>query len=1342
MNICTALHLLFIVVICDSSGKGYDDSSFLDHRCLIPYRAPKRPFFHCRTRGWYFDNSTRQCVPSCKPAPFLTQLECIGVCRSVESCGFPVEGSLCLFEVFSVYAYDPITRNCFMTYDCSMFGNKFRSYKECRSTCVGGQYEALTQKVDYDALLASGQQRFIGPPGSSQSQIQRNGTMVGIPQLPFGPGQTSGSTQVPGSNESGSGSQQQQTLSSQTTSSTGSGTTIGAVGNAVQQQGGQTSTASQVASAIGSGMSQANTSQTSLGGGAVLQKPDAQGGATGTIQVPSSQGKLNTSTEQQNSSQSTQGTGDGAAHGTNESGLQQQNGETSAVTQTSSTTGNGGITTTTSQTSVGGGAAVTQINGQQESQQQTEVNRQGSNKTESVGSLAGERKPRKELLLPTLKVFKRKPTAKDRDCKVAVPLETTGGCRRRKWYYDKKTGTCRPSCSKSAPFSHKIACDGVCRSLEACDFPMASIPCFFRSVHVVYVYNQYKKKCMRRYDCSYFGNKFPTLGECQRTCKKYEALREVKKINESSSQVSTKREKIISTMTEQQKTQQSVASSVQGSLGSGTSQAQVSTSSSSGSVQSSQTAGQSVTQEQAESSSSVHVNGTSPNGLQSVSSSISQASGQTSQSNTNAGSSTLAVSSGAGQAGGAGQQQSTPGSVNISESSSNTQNSHSSASHGQSSSIPVGSTGSGILSNEVVTGTSPNGVQSTSSSISQASGQTSQSNTNAGSSTPAVSSGATQAGGAGQQQSTTSSVNIPESSSHTQNSHSTASHGQSSSISVGSTGSGILSNEVVTGGRQSQTISGGGSSLSPNHIRGPGTLIGNETVPSGTDVSAGTSTQGQQQQRGSEQQNLQSGTASSSQINTQVAGSNMNAVQQSSSTHWNHVTGADISTRPGHRRFGVCEAAVHTAYCLFEAYAMYAYDSYSGTCFMIYDCSLYGNKFPTLEACKRTCIPGGRQPQLHAPDIQKILNLTRPSTEMVQSSVKGTQISQRPSGPAQVPSLPGGTHISGSQGKLNASMQQTTSAQSTVISSTGTSVGQTETGSTSQQASGQGQISGGQVATQQSSGGGGATVTQSAQEKQESDKDVAMDEKWFNELGESSTLEQQQKILKKMNLRSVKVTKPKLSPYDKKCRFTVPKTVTKGCARPRWYYNGKTRRCHQICSKKAPFSNKIACDGVCRSLEACDFPMASLFCFFRPAHEVYVYNQYSKRCFKSYDCSTFGNKFPTLKECETTCQLYELQQRVNASAKNTTEATINRNTSTSITIGQQSASQSSSLTETGSSSSQSATELPKPALGTPGGNGDIPAQVPTTNVNQNTASVSSGTPAQGSGASSVKTGRK
>ncbi|KAL3223741.1 hypothetical protein MRX96_027203 [Rhipicephalus microplus] len=108
---------------------------------------------------------------------------------------------------------------------------------------------------------------------------------------------------------------------------------------------------------------------------------------------------------------------------------------------------------------------------------------------------------------------------------------------------------------------------------------MASIPCFFRSVHVVYVYNQYKKKCMRRYDCSYFGNKFPTLGECQRTCKKYEA--------------------------------------------------QVSTSSPSGSVQSSQTAGQSVTQEQAESSSSVHVNGTSTQGQQQQRGSTSQqASGQ------------------------------------------------------------------------------------------------------------------------------------------------------------------------------------------------------------------------------------------------------------------------------------------------------------------------------------------------------------------------------------------------------------------------------------------------------------------------------------------------------------------------------------------------------------------------------------------------------------------------------------------------------------------------------------------------------------------------------------------
>uniref|UniRef100_A0A6G5A6Z0 Putative bovine pancreatic trypsin inhibitor n=1 Tax=Rhipicephalus microplus TaxID=6941 RepID=A0A6G5A6Z0_RHIMP len=275
MNICTALHLLFLVVFCDSSGKGYDDSSFLDHRCLIPYRAPKRPFLHCRTRGWYFDNSTRQCVPSCKPAPFLTQLECIGVCRSVESCGFPVEGSLCLFEVFSVYAYDPITRSCFMTYDCSMFGNKFRTYKECRRTCVGGQYEALTQKIDYDSLLASSQQRFIGHPGSSQSQIQRNGTRVGIPPPPIDPGQIPGSTQVPGSNESWNGSQQQQTMSSQSTSTTGTGTAIGAVGN-VQQQGGQASAASQVSSAIGSGLSQANTSQTSLGGGVVLPKPDAQ----------------------------------------------------------------------------------------------------------------------------------------------------------------------------------------------------------------------------------------------------------------------------------------------------------------------------------------------------------------------------------------------------------------------------------------------------------------------------------------------------------------------------------------------------------------------------------------------------------------------------------------------------------------------------------------------------------------------------------------------------------------------------------------------------------------------------------------------------------------------------------------------------------------------------------------------------------------------------------------------------------------------------------------------------------------------------------------------------------
>uniref|UniRef100_A0A131YY56 Pancreatic trypsin inhibitor n=1 Tax=Rhipicephalus appendiculatus TaxID=34631 RepID=A0A131YY56_RHIAP len=851
---------------------------------------------------------------------------------------------------------------------------------------------------------------------------------------------------------------------------------------------------------------------------------------------------------------------------------------------------------------------------------------------------------------------------------------------------------------------------------------MASIPCFFRKVHVVYIYNQWKKKCMKRYDCSYFGNKFPTLRECQHTCKIYEALRHVTNNTESSSQVSTKREKIISTMAQQQNVSQSAISSAQGSLNSQTSHGQESrTGQESSSAQSSQSVGQSGTQQNSQSSSGIQIIGTGA-GQASSTSSSSHVSGQISKSDLT------------------GSEQG-----------------------GQSTSGMAG--GSGLTGNEIVaatsfTGGAQHGIESSTTSRSQQSRQvitsqsslsqqTSQSHTGS-SAVSNIETDEIRTGG-GQQNTISGTTGNSESSNHIGHNGLTESGQHGSSASGSSSGSGLVGHQVVTGGQELQiNSSGASSSRTSNQISSSDTSGSHPTGSSSSGLSVGSnihgqlqetggtsssssqgqheiggttssgsqgqqqvggttglSSQSQQQQVGgttsSSSQGVQQETGSSSQATVQVSGSNMGGTQQSTSSIWNHVTGTHISTTPGHGNYGACRAALQTAYCLFDVYAMYAYDPFAGACFMIYDCSLHGNKFPTLKACKQACVRRVKYPRLTPADQQKILNLTHPSPSTGQSAITGTQILQLPAG---APVLPGSAQVSVSQGKLSTStQQQATSSQSTLITSQetgGIQIGngqQSLTGPTEggKQVSGQGQISAGQATTQQSTVGGGVLVTKitdvhPAQEKHEMDKAVAMDEEWFNQQGKASTLEEQQKILKKLKLPSVKVSKPKLSPYDRKCSITAPTPRTQGCRRQRWYYSKKTKECLPSCSKLAPFSNKIACDGVCRSLEACDFPMASLFCFFRTAHVVYIYNQNSKRCFKGYDCSNFGNKFPTMEECQSTCHLYE--------------------------------------------------EVPKPGQTAASGSGDLAAHVPATHTESNDLPPAGNSATPETAAAVVKTGKK
>nr|XP_037273465.1 uncharacterized protein LOC119165388 [Rhipicephalus microplus] len=138
------------------------------------------------------------------------------------------------------------------------------------------------------------------------------------------------------------------------------------------------------------------------------------------------------------------------------------------------------------------------------------------------------------------------------------------------------------------------------------------------------------------------------------------------------------------------------------------------------------------------------------------------------------------------------------------------------------------------------------------------------------------------------------------------------------------------------------------------------------------------------------------------------------------------------------------------------------------------------------------------------------------------------------------------------------------------------------------------------------------------------------------------------------NLRIVMPSKPPTK--DFRCKVKAVSTSFNYCLFKRWYYDENQRACLPTCSRKAPFVNKLACDGVCRTAEVCKFPMASFPCF-KEVHPVFIYNSNDESCFKSFSCSYFGNKFPTLKECRQTCKKCVDKESPGCSTANTFQQT-------------------------------------------------------------------------------------
>lgn len=141
-------------------------------------------------------------------------------------------------------------------------------------------------------------------------------------------------------------------------------------------------------------------------------------------------------------------------------------------------------------------------------------------------------------------------------------------------------------------------------------------------------------------------------------------------------------------------------------------------------------------------------------------------------------------------------------------------------------------------------------------------------------------------------------------------------------------------------------------------------------------------------------------------------------------------------------------------------------------------------------------------------------------------------------------------------------------------------------------------------------------------------------------------------------------TSPRPPTKDIRCRMRALSIPRKTCHYKRWYYNEKAQVCVSTCSNDAPFLSKIFCDGLCRTAEVCKFPMASFPCF-HEVHPVFIYNPNEKSCFKSYSCSFFGNKFPTLDECRLACKKCAAKQQVGCLGKSLKSKDKDRNFSSS-----------------------------------------------------------------------------
>ncbi|XP_072140934.1 uncharacterized protein [Dermacentor andersoni] len=786
----------------------------------------------------------------------------------------------------------------------------------------------------------------------------------------------------------------------------------------------------------------------------------------------------------------------------------------------------------------------------------------------------------------------------DKRCKVIATIPTYK-CRER-WFFNKKTGACLPSCSRRAPFRNKIACDGVCRSAEACDFPMASIPCF-RQVHEVFIYNPNQNSCFKAYDCSYFGNKFPTMQECQRTCRKGGSQQHLAGSATGTSLPSTQMQNTGSTVGLQPASSNSAASLGAGLLGNGI-----------GTGASQQHLAGSATGTSLPSTQMQHTGFTVGH--------------QPASSNS-------AASLGAGlfgnRIGTGGSQLHLSGSATgTSLPSTQTRNTGSTVGHQPASSNSAGSLGAGLFGNRIGTSGSQQHL--------------------AGSAT---------------------GTSLP--STQMQHTGSTVGHQPASSNSAASLGAGLFGNGRGTGAGQDGSRS---TILSGSHATGVATSFnasaGQQAGPS---VPVKPNDEGRVMPTpgtGGAEQQVRNDITNIAHVTGQASNSDTTANQQAGPSHPGMSTGSGLE---GHQQTTGSTQGSGSALLLPQQHSQTRPAQQAAQSSVQQQIANVTASSPLASAPVPNS--GSSAGDLPAPSLS--------------ATSVGTSLVEQPLGTAQ---LSASSSLSSAHADGNTAGLLT---QQLGVTGAGVLAGQPTIGSTqgSVNHAGSGVRGSGLANNSNAPGiqkpGSSQLIKPSGPGYESPQPGQGQNESTGSEAsGQTTTVTQQHRQSdKKLSLKDA---------YDHRCKNTYS-WQSGNCTTERWYYNRRTRECRPSCNPAAPFLAKIDCDGICRTAEACDFPMASIFCL-RPKHVIYIYNPNKHRCFQAYDCSYYGNKFPTLGECRRTCIKRSAQKPLPSSTESISQSSGQALTSDSRR-GQQSApSQSGASTGAGLLANGQATAgLPKSA---------------------------------------------